>query len=162
MKYILIIGAKDVGKSNTVDGVCKKLNPTKIQRLDAHNKTLKDCEITESILNGTYIIEVKGKVILIVAGTPTEQEIRITVIMQICVELNIKIDFAILTMRTFEKSIDKHGVRFNTWQELKEFGECILETKIYNRIEGDGDTYKQTAEWKERVENIVKHLNDNI
>lgn len=162
MNYILIVGAQNDGKSNTIDGVCKKLNPTKIQRLDPHTKTLENSDITKGVLNGTYIIEVKGKIILIVAGTPTEQKIRITIIIQVCIELNIKIDFAIVTMRTFETKYDNEAnIGFMTRQELKEFGECILETRIY-RIEGEGDTYKQTTEWKERIEKIANLVNANI
>jgi ribosome biogenesis GTPase A len=35
MKYILIIGLSNEGKSTIIDALCKKLNPTIVQRLIA-------------------------------------------------------------------------------------------------------------------------------
>src|ERR1700757_2128780 len=102
MKYILIIGTTNAGKSTTIDAVCKKLNPTSVQHLKS-DKTFEKVAIDVDILNGTYLIEVNGKIILVSAGAPTEQNIRITVLIEICIKLKIKIDFALVAMRTVER-----------------------------------------------------------
>lgn len=102
---------------------------------------------TVLILNGTHIIEVNGKVILVVAGTPTEQTITIKIIIEICLKIKVKIDFAIVSLRTSERM---NG--YNTRDELAKFGQCILEERIW-KIESED--FKETAEWKKRIEKIV-------
>ena len=92
MKYILIIGTKDAGKSTTIDAVCKKLKPTSVERLNSE-KVFEKVSNTVDILNGTYVIEVDGKIILVVAGAPTEQGITITVLIKICLKMFLVIYF---------------------------------------------------------------------
>lgn len=145
MKYILITGTKDSGKSTTVNAVCKRLNPSVIYRLTA-DRTFEKVDITIDLLNGTYIVEVSGKIILVIAGAPTEQNIQITILIEICIKLKIKIDFALVSKRTFERSEN-----FDTVNELKNFGECVLEEKIYRIV---GENFKESKEWKNRIERI--------
>ncbi|MCW3102422.1 MAG: hypothetical protein JWO09_862 [Bacteroidetes bacterium] len=147
MKYILITGTKDAGKSTTIDAVCKRLNPSVVQRLTA-DRTFEKVDPTIDFLNGTYIIEIKGKIILVVAGAPTEQNIQITILIKICIELKIKIDFALVSKRTFERIEN-----FDTVNELKNFGECLLEERI-NRV--SEDNFEESEEWKSRIEKICK------
>lgn len=145
MKYILIIGTADAGKSTTINAVCKKLNPTSIQRLKS-DKTFGKVAIDVDILNGTYLVEINGKIILVSAGAPTEQNIKITILIEICIKLKIEIDFALVAMRTVER---REG--FDTKKELKEFGECILEERIW---QVNGDDFKNSNEWQSRIEKI--------
>jgi molybdopterin-guanine dinucleotide biosynthesis protein len=153
MKYILLVGTKDAGKSTTIDAVCKRLKPDAVKQLH-WDRTFKDVSPTQKIRNGTYIIQVKGKFVLVVAGAPTEQGIRITVLIQVCIELNIKIDFVLVVMRSYERS---EG--FNTRQELKELGECVYEETIYQI---PGDNYQGSVEWNERVNKIVDCIQANL
>lgn len=148
MKYLLIVGSKDAGKSSTVDAVCKALNPDKVSQLNIDKQVLEPKDNSNSILNGTYLLEVDGKIILVVAGSPTEQGYTITIIIEIFIRLKIKIDFAIVSMRVFEK---REG--YDTRGELKKFGECIFEKRIW-RIESED--FRQIPEWKSRIEEIVK------
>lgn len=145
MKYILIIGTTDAGKSTTINAVCKKLNPTTIQRLKS-DKTFEKVAIDVDILNGTYLVEINGKIILVSAGAPTEQNIKITILIEICIKLKIEIDFALVAMRTVER---REG--FDTKKELKEFGECILEEKIW---QVNGNDFKASKEWQSRIDKI--------
>jgi len=150
MKYILIVGAKDSGKSTTMDAVCKTLNPDRIFQLNSENEFL-EVDSKVEIMNGTYIIEVKGQIILVVAGAPTEQDITITILVEIAIKFKIRIDFAIVAMRAFEKKKD-----FDTRNELKQLGECLLETRIWKI---HADNYKETPEWKERIRDIADLIN---
>ena len=153
MKYILLIGTKDAGKSTTVDAVCKRLKPDVVKQLQ-WDKTFKDVDPSKEIRNGTYLIQVQGKFILVVAGAPTEQGIRVTVLINICIELNIKIDFALVVMRSYERS---EG--FKTREELKKLGECVYEDTIYNI---SGEDYQNSAEWNERINRIVNSIHENL
>lgn len=145
MKYILIIGTTNAGKSTTINAVCKKLNPTSIQRLKS-DKTFEKVAIDVDILNGTYLVEINGKVILVSAGAPTEQNIKITILIEICIKLKIEINFALVAMRTVER---REG--FDTKKELKEFGECILEERIW---QVSGDNFKSSKKWQNRIDKI--------
>lgn len=145
MKYILIIGTTDAGKSTTINAVCKKLNPTSIQRLKS-DKTFEKVAIDVDILNGTYLVEINGKIILVSAGAPTEQNIKITILIEICIKLEIEIDFALVAMRTVER---REG--FDTKKELKEFGDCILEERIWQI---NGNDFKASKEWQSRIDKI--------
>ncbi|MCW3121925.1 MAG: hypothetical protein JWQ38_1417 [Flavipsychrobacter sp.] len=149
MKYILIVGTKDAGKSTTIDAICKKLNPTAIKRLNyPDRKRFEDVNNTIIIDNGTYLIEVNGKMILIVAGAPTEQGITITVLFELCFKFQIKIDYAIVAMRSFEKR-DGHDTR----NELMQFGECLLDERIWQIY---GENFKESIEWKARINKMVE------
>ena len=145
MKYILIIGTTNAGKSTTINAVCKKLNPTSIQCLKS-DKTFEKVAIDVDVLNGTYLLGINGKIILVSAGAPTEQNIKITILIEICIKLKIEIDFALVAMRTVER---REG--FNTKKELKEFGECIFEERIW---QVNGDNFESSKEWQNRIDKI--------
>jgi adenylate kinase family enzyme len=159
MKYIIIIGASQSGKSTTVNAICKGLGSTKISQLIPNwssivDSSFKVVDYSSKLENGTYLIEVNGKLILVVAGSPTEQSIRISILFEICFKLNIRIDFAIVAMRSFEK---KEG--YDTRNELKKLGELVFETKIY-RI--NQDDFESTIEWKSRIETLIKKIENVI
>ncbi|UTX46809.1 hypothetical protein [Chryseobacterium sp. MA9] len=158
MKSILINGASHAGKSETAKEVCIQLKPTKVYKLSAVVANLKDSTLQESsvqnIFNNTFIIQVKNKWILIVAGSPTEQEIQISILIKICIEININISFALVFMRLFERLED-----FDTKRELSEMSDIIHSETIY-RI--NNNNFKDTIEWKERIDRIVKLINQNI
>lgn len=159
MKYILIIGASNSGKSETINAVCEKLKPTKIWVLvpnkeDKLNSNFKLVSNSTKIINGSYLVEINGKIIFVCAGSPTEQKITITVLISICVRLKITIDFALISMRAFERKIG-----FKTINELKSFGEPIFKTKIFKIQQ---DNFQDTEEWNNRIENIVKLTKENL
>jgi hypothetical protein len=151
MKYILIRGTKDAGKSTTMNEVCKRLNPNSIKKLK--DKKFIECEHGTEIFNDTFLIPYKNKNILIVAGAPTEQTRTITFIISICVELKIEISLALVSMRSSER---KEG--YDTINELERFGTCILNEQIW-QVQGE---FKESKEWNERIENILSLINTNI
>jgi hypothetical protein len=146
MNYILIKGAADAGKSTTIQHVCQRLQPISIQQLKSGQRFEK-VALDTKILNGTYLLLVNNKMMLVSAGAPTEQRITITVLIEICISLNIKIGLALVAMRSVERT---EG--FSTKRELEKLGTCIWEQRIYKI---DGDNYQHTTEWKERVDSIV-------
>ncbi|MBS1526373.1 MAG: hypothetical protein JST19_12035, partial [Bacteroidetes bacterium] len=131
MKYILIIGRANDGKSSTMREVCRRLAPTQIWQFRHADRTFQIVDNTHDIVNGSYLTEVAAKIILVVAGAPTEQRISITALLKICIELNIKIELALVSMRSFEKT---EG--YDTKNELRKVGECLLEERIW-RIDAE-------------------------
>lgn len=158
MDSILIKGAKDSGKSTTIQEVCKRLQPQVVRKLICDTKQPSQSTVINdslsNIFNHAFIITVNNKNILVVAGAPTEQNITVTVLVQCCIAIGITIDFAIVNMRSFEK---RNG--FDTPAELRAFGTIVLQRKIY-RIRNNN--YQQTKEWNDRVDEIVNAVNNNI
>lgn len=158
MKSILIIGASNAGKSTTMREVCKRLKPTKVYRLYADKTNLEQSKIElsniDEIFNDTFVIEVKEKLVLVVAGAPTEQNIKITILIEICIKIKIDISFLLVSMRSFEK---REG--FDTPNELKAKSEIILTEKIY-RI--DDEKFESNIEWNKRIDKFVETLESNI
>lgn len=151
MKYILIRGTKDAGKSTTMNEVCKRLNPSSIKKL--RDEEFIECELGTEIFNETFLITYKNKNILIVAGAPTEQSRTITFIISVCIELKIEISLALVSMRSSERKVG-----YDTLNELENFGTCIFNEQIW-QVQGE---YKESKEWNERIENILTLINTNI
>lgn len=158
MKSILIIGASDAGKSTTMREVCKRLKPTKVFSLHINKEDYKKSELkeskVESIFNDTFIIEYNNKFILVVAGAPTEQRIKLTILIEICIELKIEISFMLISKRVYERL---EG--YNTVNEIKKKSEIILTEKIYRIKDSDFD---KTTEWNNRIDKIVTLIKSNI
>lgn len=152
-KSILIIGASNSGKSTTIREVCINLEPTKVSRLDYENRELVD-STAEEIYNDTFIIEVKGKSILVVAGAPTEQKIKLKILIEFCIDIEIDISFILASRRLFEKT---EG--FDTFTDLDNKSEILLSQTIH-RIENEN--FMQEKEWKDRVDSIVSLIQTNI
>ncbi|MBF2708975.1 hypothetical protein [Flavobacterium soyangense] len=159
MKSILIIGTKDGGKSTTITEVCKMLNPTKVYKLNTNQKIIENAQVND-IYNNTFIIEVNGKFILVVAGAPPEQGKPLKDLIEICLEINIKISFLLVSKRTSER---KEG--FNTIKDLNDFSELIYTERI-NPIplvdEKDPNSFKQDVNWKNRITKIHELILSNI
>lgn len=158
MKSILIVGKGSAGKSTTIHEVCNRLNPTQIFRLyikknNLHNSRMVH-DIINNIYNNTFIIEVSGKWVLIVAGAPTEQNLTITILLQICILLKIDISLLIVSKRSFER---KFG--FDTEYELKLNTEIVLKEDI-KKI--NIEDFKNSSEWNNRINKIVETINSNI
>jgi hypothetical protein len=149
MKYILLRGASHAGKSTTMDAVCRRLNPSRMQRLNVLAQTLEDIYAGDVVANGTFVLEVDGKIILVSAGSPTEQGFTITLLIEIVIRLKGKIDFALVSMRSYEL---KDG--FDTISELELLGDCIQQVHI-NRLPDD---YEHSAEWQGRIASILNIL----
>ena len=159
MKYIIIIGSSHSGKSTTINAICKELKPNKTFQLIPNwsnivDSSFKVVDNSSKLENGTYLVEVNDKLILVVAGSPTEQSIGISILFEICIKLNIRIDFAIVAMRSFEK---KGG--YDTRNELKKLGELVFETKIYKINQDD---FESTIDWKSRIETFIKKIENVI
>lgn len=151
MKSIIIRGRSGDGKSTTARELCKSLNPEEVWRLNINHHIHSESKLTDAtvsnIFDNTFIIQVKGHLILICAGAPTEQYIRILILIQICVEyLKLKIDFVIVSMRSVER---KKG--FNTPVELAEKSTVVHRERI-EKIEGED--FLETQEWKNRIEKL--------
>lgn len=152
MKYVLIIGASENGKSTTINQVCKDLKPTKAWELNSE-AVFAEVEVNVEMFNGTYLLEVKGTIILVGAGCPTEQDVTITDLVNIALNLGFAVSILIVAMRTFER---KEG--FDTPKELDKLGSKIYEEKI-EKIPGD---FKNNSKWIDRVQNIVSVVKKNI
>ncbi|MDO4224768.1 MAG: hypothetical protein Q4C75_02625, partial [Bergeyella zoohelcum] len=134
--------------------VCKRLMPSKVYKLNTTESKLDDSSIQE-IENNNYIIVVKAKKILVVAGSPTEQEWKITDIIDLCKNMQLDITLALVCMRSFER---KDG--FSTEEELVELSELLLLEEKITRI--DDDNFQESQEWNDRVNKIVELINENI
>ena len=159
MKSILIIGTKDGGKSTTITEVCKMLNPSKVYSLNRVEKKIEIAQVND-IYNNTFIIEVNGKLILVVAGAPTEQDITLKVLIEICLEIGIEISFLLVSKRTSER---KEG--FDTNKDLKDYSD-LIHTERINRIplveEKDPNSYKQDLKWINRITKIHELILNNL
>ncbi len=157
MKYIIIKGSKSSGKAETINAICRKLKPEAIRKLYFHEtgkKFMEQLPSTANISEGTYIVTVKKKNILMVTNCPTEQKKRITHILDSVLKLNITPHIAIVAMRGLEKLKD-----FATAQELENYGKCIYETKIW-RI--PSNQFSLTDEWNKRISYITAITMHNI
>lgn len=157
MKYIIIKGARFAGKAETISEVCKRLKPEAVRKIyipENGKAFLEQVKETAPLSDSSYIITVRKKNILVVAGSPTEQRKRITSIMESVMKLNLKPDFAIVAMRGLEKLKD-----YATCKELEKFGKCIHETKIW-RI--PSNKYNLTEEWNKRVSYLTAITLHNI
>ncbi len=159
MKSILIIGTKDGGKSTTIREVCKMLNPSKVYKLNTTEKKIEPANVN-SIYNNTFIIEVNGKFILVVAGAPTEQEVTLSNLIKICIDISIKISFLLVSKRTTER---KEG--YNTVEDINDLSELIHTERIYPVPlidKNDIESFKQDLNWKNRVSSIVELIVKNV
>ncbi len=157
MRYIVIKGAKSAGKAETINEVCKRLKPEAVRKIyfpESGNVFLEQVKSTTDLSDGTFVITVRKKNILVVAGAPTEQRKRITSIIESVLRLNLRPDFAIIAVRGLEKLKD-----FATTKELESYGKCVYETKIW-RI--PSHKYNLTEEWNKRISYLTAITLHNI
>lgn len=145
MEALVIKGRSSDGKSTTMRELCKALNPQKVMQVNLKEKILTK-SVASDIQNGTFIITVSGKDILISAGSPTEQGVKITRILEICKTLGYKIDFALVSMRTRER---KQG--FSTISELKKIASNVTVEPI-KKI--SGSDFLHSSEWSKRISDM--------
>jgi hypothetical protein len=157
MKYIIIKGNNSAGKASTVNEVCRRLKPEKICRVyfsETGRVTLHQVFSFGDLADGTYLITIKGKHILMVSGAPTQQKRKISVIIDSLLSLHIHIEFAIVAMSGSEKLKD-----YATATELAKYGKCIYETKIW-RI--PSHKFNLTEEWNKRISYLTAITLHNI
>ncbi|KGO91179.1 hypothetical protein [Flavobacterium subsaxonicum] len=157
MKYIIVKGARSSGKAETIHEVCRRLKPDVIRKVyfsESGKVSLEKVPSLSEANDGTYVITVRKKNVLVVSGAPTQQRKSITEIMESVQNLNLKPDFAIVAMRGLEKLKD-----FATSKELEKFGKCIYETKIW-RI--PSNKFNLTDEWNKRVSYLTAITLHNI
>jgi len=155
MYSIIIKGKKQSGKSTTIREVCRSLKPTKVRNLNFNQRRIEDADVPiGNISNGTYLLEVKGRIVLVIAGAPTEQQIRVTEIYEICVELQISISFIISAMRFFETK-----PTFHTIQEIEQIS-TLLHIFNINRIERKD--FEESTELLNRISEIRNMLTEKL
>jgi len=157
MKYIIVKGARSSGKAETIHEVCRRLKPEVIRKVyfsESGKVSLEQVANVSDSNDGTLVITVRQKNVLIVSGAPTQQRKSITDIIETVEKLDRKPDFAIVAMRGLEKLKD-----FATSKELEKFGKCIYETKIW-RI--PSNKYNLTEEWNKRVSYLTAITLHNI
>ena len=146
MKYIVIKGANSAGKASTISEVCNRLKPEAVKRIyisESGSVAAENINPPSKIQQGTFVVTVRKKNILVISASPTEQKKRITSIIESVFKLNIKPDFAIVSVCGLERMKD-----FSTFKELENYGKCIYETKIW-RI--PSYYFNLTEEWNKRV-----------
>ena len=157
MNHILIVGPQWAGKAETIKEVCRRLKPATVRKIfvpDCGPIAFKTLESDSGISHGNYIVTVRNKNILIVSGSPTEQRVSITKIVDAVCKLNLKPDLAIVAARKYERLQN-----FSTPRELEKFGRCIHESKIW-RI--PSIKYHLTEEWNKRVSYLTAITLHNI
>ena len=157
MKYIIVKGGKSAGKAETINEVCRRLKPEQICKVyftEAGKVHMQNLYSTADLSDGTYIITVRKKNILLVSGAPTQQRLSITTILESVNNHSMSPDFAIIAMRGLEKLKN-----FATAKELEKFGKCIYETKIW-RI--PSHKFNLTEEWNKRVSYLTAITLHNI
>lgn len=157
MKHIVLIGSREAGKSSTVDAIVKQLNPSKVYSIDVGGKTATELAISSDteLMNGTYVIEVNNKLILICAGAPSEQNIRIFVIISTAQAIfDNKISFAIVSKRQRET--------LSEFDKLNALSECVRTERI-KRIPGTTtETFKSDSRFLERVKCLYDIVLKNL
>jgi hypothetical protein len=142
---IILEGIRHSGKSTTIQEVCKRLKPSEIHRLCLCCGNLIAAKVAD-INNDTFILNVKGKHVLVVAGSPTEQNRTITQIYGICLKNEIEISFILSAKRPKERS------GYSTANELKKIGTLLFREPV---VKIPDDNFKETDAWKNRVNKIV-------
>ncbi len=157
MKYIIVKGGKSAGKAETINEVCRRLKPEQLCKVyftEGGKIFVKKLSSTTDLSDGTYIVTVRKKHILLVSSAPTQQRQRITTIIESVLDHNMNPVFAIVAMSGLEKLKN-----FATAKELEKFGKCIYETKIW-RI--PSHKFTLTEEWNKRVSYLTAITLHNI
>jgi hypothetical protein len=157
MRYVIVRGGKSSGKATTINEVCRRLAPDKVTKVilkEDGNSQLCAVVSMEDLSDGTYIINVKNKNILVVSGSPTQQKQSITSIIESVKDLDITPEFALVAMSGLEKFKN-----FKTADELQKFGKCIHDSKIW-RI--PSHNFINTDEWKKRISYLTAITLHNI
>lgn len=157
MKYIIIKGNNSSGKAATVNEICRRLKPEKICRVyfsELGKVSLHQVYSHGDLADGTYLITVRSKNILMVSGAPTQQRKKISTIIDSLLNLSFTIEFAIVAMSGSEKLKD-----YATDKELAKYGKCIHETKIW-RI--PSHKFNLTEEWNKRISYLTAITLHNI
>jgi len=146
MRYAIIKGGKASGKATTINEVCRRLSPDRVLKVHHEEDGTAiaiPVDSLDELTDGTYIITVRKKNILIVPGAPTQQKKSITSILESVNNLDLTPEFALVAMSGHEKLKN-----YNTAEELENYGKCIHETKIW-RI--PAHNFINTEEWKKRI-----------
>jgi hypothetical protein len=154
---VIVRGKKNSGKSTTIQEVCRKIyensKDAKLCRLDIWAEKICDCSIA-NITNGTYIVSVKEKNILIIAGAPTEQGKTVIELFDCCKKLGIPIAFILSAMRSREVL-----PKFDTINQIKKIS-TLLDVIVIDFVEEK--EFKKSPEWQARIDKIVKLVTEHI
>ncbi len=157
MKHIILEGKMSSGKSSTIKAVAEKLKPSVVYSVG------NGCPIDiDSIFNGTYIIKYDGKLILIVAGSPTEQHNTITDIINSAQEFaqktfNDKIVFALIAKRKIERRVG-----YKTIIELNALSEEVHREKINYIEETTEENLQANPVFIERINRIYNIIINSL
>jgi len=157
MRYVIVRGGKASGKATTINEVCRQLSPERVLKVNTDamgNASAVPVNSLDELSDGTYIITVRKKNILIVSGSPTQQKQNITSIIESVKNLDLVPEFALVAMSGLEKLKN-----FNTAGELENYGKCVHETKIW-RI--PAHNFISSDEWKKRISYLTAITLHNI
>lgn len=153
MHYILLSGKMHSGKSTTIEAVFHRLKPAQVFEVDLKARALKKFIYNSKIDNGTYLVEIEGVWVVLVAGSPTEQKVTITHIIAICQGLVENIAIIVVAMRSRESL---YG--FDTITELRDLQELIPMVPV-DHIAGE---YETSSEWNERIDSICDAIRGHL
>lgn len=146
MKYIIVRGNTNSGRHTTIKEVCRRMNPDKVFRINIDGQNVlrmhRLYEVND-MQRQTYLLEARGKKVLVLAGPPTEQDMNVSRLISVIKREGIPIDLAIVAVNTYEK---RKG--FSTGKELQSLGSYVTDVKV-NFI--PSHRYATTDEWHKRV-----------
>jgi hypothetical protein len=146
MKYIIVRGNTNSGKQTTIKEICRRLKPEKIMRIGVSDGLLLEVHnifTVDNMQDKTYLLYIKGKKVLVVAGSPTRQQLNVSRLINAINTAQIIVDLAIVAVNTFEKLKG-----FSTNVELAEVGSQVTDVKVQFI---PSHQFVTTAEWKKRI-----------
>lgn len=146
MKYIIVKGNQNSGKHTTIKEVCRQLNPDRVLKATVNEDgsvKLHDVYTVENMQDKTYILHTKGKKVLVLAGTPTQQQLTVSRIVSCIKAASLHIDFAIVAVSTYERMKG-----FATCNELSALGSHVTDIKV-SFI--PSHRYAISQEWQKRI-----------
>jgi molybdopterin-guanine dinucleotide biosynthesis protein len=157
MKSVLILGKTGSGKTSTIEEVCKRLCPTEVYKLcfdtEGYSEFAKGKYNAEKLDHHTCIIDVRGKLILIIDKALDEKTMRLKSLLDFCTEINIDIAF-LLRSETQTEQISETDT-----DPLPDTIEILASVPI-DKI--PVDDFINHQEWNNRVDSIVSLIEENI
>jgi excinuclease UvrABC helicase subunit UvrB len=155
MKSVLILGKTGSGKTSTIEEVCRRLCPTEVYKLcfdtEGYSEFAKGKYNAEKLDHHTCIIDVRGKLILIIDKALDEKTMRLKSLLDFCTEINIDIAF-LLRSETLTEQISETDPLPDTIE--------ILASVPIDKI--PADDFINHQEWNNRVDSIAALIEENI
>lgn len=157
MKSVLILGKTGSGKTSTIEEVCRRLYPTEVYKLcfdaEGYSEFAKGKYDAEKLNHHTCIIDVKGKLILIIDKALDEKTMRLRSLLDFCTEINIDIAFLLMSETQTEQ------ISETDTDPLPDTIEILASVPI-DKI--PVDDFINHQEWNNRVDSIAALIEENI